>query len=266
MRTSFGILFALLPAVACTVFAASPPDDKQKEAFLREAKIVSRKPASKGIAGVTKAKMSDGTLTHDAALAYIDEYKPRFESFGGTEINFKDTWKFNVAAYKLDRLLGINMVPVTVERRQGGRTGSACWWVDNVQFDEADRMKQKVSPPDSDSWNQQMWVVRVFDQLIYNMDRNLGNLVIDKDWRIWMIDHTRAFRMYEDLKEVKNLDKIDRQLLANLKKLDEPTLKRELTPYLTGPEIKGILKRRDKIVAFFEQKGESALYDLAQRH
>jgi len=40
-----------------------------------------------------------------------------------------------------------------------------------------------------------MWVVRLFDQLIYNTDRNLGNLLIDKSWRLWMIDHTRAFKV-----------------------------------------------------------------------
>ena len=66
-----------------------------------------------------------------------------------------------------------------------------------------------------------MYAVRVFDQLIYNTDRNLGNLVIDKQWRMWMIDHTRAFRIATSLKNDKDLVMCDRKLLASLRKLDE---------------------------------------------
>jgi hypothetical protein len=108
-----------------------------------------------------------------------------------------------------------------------------------------------------------MWIVRVFDQLIYNTDRNLGNLIIDKDWKIWMIDHTRAFRTAHDLKEVKNLEKCEKNLLERLKALDEATLTSELKPFLTKAEITGLLKRRDKIVQFFEEKGPDSLYELA---
>jgi len=120
-----------------------------------------------------------------------------------------------------------------------------------------------------DAWNREMYVVRVFDQLIYNTDRNLQNLLIDSNYHIWMIDHTRAFRMQTTLREKKDLVRCDRTLLANLRKLmleDLQPLKR----YITDAEIKGILARRDKIVEFFDQqvaeKGESAvLYDRPSR-
>jgi hypothetical protein len=115
-----------------------------------------------------------------------------------------------------------------------------------------------------------MFVVRVFDQLIFNTDRNLQNLLISKDWQLWMIDHTRAFRLYTDLREKKNLEKCDRQLLERLRGLNVETLK-PLVPYLNSQEIKGLLGRRDKIVSFFESemksKGESAvLYDRPPRY
>lgn len=262
------LLVALLgtPLAAQSVSpAAGSWTDAEREEFLRGAKVVRSKGTSKGITGVLHAWMRSDNREHEAALSFIDEFKPRFETPMGTEINFRDSWKFNVAAYKLDRLLGLNMVPTTVMRQSGGRTGSACWWVENVQFDEGDRIKKKIGPPDLDQWNRQMWIVRVFDQLIHNMDRNLGNLLVDKDWRIWMIDHSRAFRLMEDLKDAKNLEKCERGLLARLRQLDEPTLKKELSPYLTSGEIKSLLKRRDKIVAFFDARGESALYDLPMR-
>ena len=114
-----------------------------------------------------------------------------------------------------------------------------------------------------------MYVVRVFDQLIYNTDRTLQNLMIDPDWRIWMIDHTRAFRLYLTLKEKKDLVKCDRALLAKLRTLNTEMLK-PLKPYVTDGEIKGLLGRRDKIVKFFDDevkaKGEGAvLYDRPSR-
>jgi hypothetical protein len=134
---------------------------------------------------------------------------------------------------------------------------------------ESDRQKKKLSSPDGDAWNLEMYVVRVFDQLIYNQDRNLTNLMIDPDWHIWMIDHTRAFRLYATLKEKKNLVKCDRKLLAQLRTLDTQKLN-TLKPYVNDNEIKGLLKRRDVIVKFFDDevkaKGEEAiLYDRPAR-
>ena len=173
-----------------------------------------------------------------------------------------------MAAYELGKLLGLDMIPPSVERKIGGRSAAVTWWVDNKAFDELERVKQNIQPPDLDSWNKQMYVVRVFDQLIYNTDRNLGNLVITKDWQIWMIDHTRAFRMQKALENPKNLVQCDRKLLARLRELNKDELKDHLGKYLTGMEIDGILGRRDKIVQFFDHeiagKGEGAvLYDLA---
>jgi len=106
--------------------------------------------------------------------------------------------------------------------------------------------------------------------LIYNSDRNLGNLVIDKQWRLWMIDHTRAFRLQTKLPNEKNLVMCDRKLLASMRKLDQETLDEQLQPFLTKSEIKALLARRDLIVKFFDnavkEKGEGAiLYDLPAR-
>ena len=38
------------------------------------------------------------------------------------------------------------------------------------------------------------FAVRVFDELIANRDRNIGNMLWTSTWKMWMIDHTRAFR------------------------------------------------------------------------
>ena len=237
----------------------------QKREFLLKAKIVKTRAASEGITGTIRATLDDGNVIHDASIQVIDDSKIRFASATGTEINFRDSWKFNVAAYKLDQLLGLNMVPVTVERSFRGSTGSYTWWVDDVLMDEGDRLKRKQQAPDVDNWNHQMHIVRVFDQLIFNTDRNLGNLLIDRNWQIWMIDHSRSCRTLTGLREPKNLVHCDKELLAKLKELNAETLNKALGRYLGGMEIRGLLARRDRIVKAFEEKGPSALYTSPRR-
>lgn len=254
----------LLLAVRCLSLAGSPTI-AEKEEFLRKAKIVTTRGAPKGITGTVRATMSDGTLTHDVSITIIDESKARFEGAMGVEINFRDSYKFYIAAYKLDRMLGLHMTPPSVARSYKGSSGAYTWWVEDVLMDEAQRLKGKTVPPNQEEWNEQMNILRVFDQLIFNTDRNLGNLVIDKAWKIWMIDHGRAFRILTTLREPKNLTKCDRDLLEKMKALDAASLKQEMDGLLNGAEINGLLKRRDLIVKIFESRGESSQYSSPRR-
>jgi len=249
---------------------AAHPSRAEMEEFLKNAEVVQRKALGIGVTNSEKALLSDGKLQHAAHIQSIDVHNNTFKSAHGVELNFKDSYKFNVAAYRLDKIMEINMTPVSVVRKVAGKTSAVTWWVDDKMFDDVDRKKQGIEPPNPDDWNKQMHVVRVFDQLIYNTDRNLGNLVIDKQWRMWMIDHTRAFRLQVKLQNEKNLVMCERKLLANMRKLDEETLEDQLEPLLTRSEIKALLARRDLIVKFFDdavkEKGEGVvLYDLPAR-
>jgi hypothetical protein len=264
----------LLVFAGCQLALAEGPaahySRAEMEQFLLNAEVRQRKALGVGVTNSEKAVLSDGKLQHDAHIQSIDVQNNSFTSSRGTELNFKDTYKFNIAAYRLDKILDLNMIPVSVARKVGGKSSAVTWWVDDKMFDDVDRKKQGIEPPNQDDWNKQMYVLRVFDQLIYNTDRNLGNLVIDKQWRMWMIDHTRAFRLHTKLQSEKNLVMCDRKLLANMRKLDQDTLDEQLQPFLTKSEIKALLARRDLIVKFFDnavkEKGEGAvLYDLPAR-
>jgi hypothetical protein len=237
---------------------------EQQEQFLKNAKILRTRGAGKGVTNTIRATLSDGTITHDASIQTIDESVQEFKTNRGVELNFRDSWRYNVAAYRLDRMLEIGMTPPSIERSYRNKAGAFTWWVDDVLMDEGERIKAKTPAPDSTTWNQQMWVVRVFDQLISNVDRNLGNLLIDKTWTVWMIDHSRAFRLNDKLKSPENVTKCDRLLFDKLKTLDEKLLKQVMGDYLTGPEIRGVIQRRNEMVALIEKAGPSAFYDRAR--
>jgi hypothetical protein len=266
MRARVSIAFTALLAFGPTALRSQTLTAEQKEQFLLTAHIDQVHAAKKGVTNTVVVTLSDGTITHDASVQRIDEYKPVYQTDRGTETNFRDTYKFNIAGWRLAKLLGLDdMVPPSVERKFDRSSAAFTWWIDDVMMDEGDRAKKKMTAPDPDKWNAEMFVVRVFDQLIFNVDRNLQNLMIDKQWRIWMIDHTRAFRLHKNLRTPKDLETCDRSLLAKMKALDQPTLEKAIKPYLNSDEIKSLLARRDVIVKLFEAKGEAGLYDRPSR-
>ena len=166
-------------------------------------------------------------------------------------------------AYTLAEMLGVDdMVPVYVERKYQGNAGSLGWWLP-IKMDEEERVKQKIAVPDADAWNNQMYRVRVFDQLVYDDDPNLTNVLIGENWKIYRIDFSRAFRVRKDLRDANDLVRCDRKLLDKLKALDGDQLALKTKHYLTKDEVKTLMIRRDKIVARFQQliseKGEAAV-------
>jgi hypothetical protein len=235
---------------------------EQIKQFLLTAKVVKTHEAKKGITRTSRLTLSDGTLTHDASFQHIDEHKTEYKyADGHIEMNFVDSYKYNIAAYELAELLGMeDMLPVYVERKWEGKTGSLSWWLP-VKMDEAERYQKKLTAPDADAWNKQMYKIRVFDQLVSDSDPNLTNVLIGEDWRIWRIDFSRAFRLNKDPKEPKDLVRCDRQLLKKLKALDANVLTEKTSRYLTKDEVKAVMARRDKIVDQFQkmiaEKGEN---------
>lgn len=237
----------------------------QQEQFLKNAKVLRTRDAGKGVTGTMRATLSDGLTTHDASIQTVDVQMTEFRSNRGTELNFRDSWRYNVAAYRLNQLLQLGKVPVSIERQYIGKAGSFTWWIDDVMMDEGQRLKTKAQSPDPLAWNEQMWHVRLFDQLIQNVDRNLGNLIIDKQWGVWMIDHSRAFRLSRQVTSPKNLTKVERGALERLKALTAETIDGTIGDYLTSYEKRSLLQRRDEIVALFEKGGPSMLFDRSPR-
>lgn len=251
----------------CLVFPLTAGADEpnltkdQMKQFLQTAEIVASKDSKKGVTQPFRLTLSNGTITHDASFQAIDEHKAQMQFANGrTEFNFVDSYKYNIAAYRLAELVGLDsMIPIYVERKWRGRTGSLSWWLP-VKMDEAERIEKKLNAPDIDKWNEQMYRVRVFDELVYDTDPNLTNVLIGEDWTVWRVDFTRAFRTIKTVREPKNLVKCDRQLFEKLKALNGDELAEKTKGYLSKDEVKGVMARRDKIVETFQSmiaaKGE----------
>jgi hypothetical protein len=234
--------------------------DAQIEEFLSKAKVVRTKGIPKGVTNSIRATLSDGVVEHDAQIQQIDERKQAGPSSQGSELNFRDSWAYNVAAYRLDRLIGLNLVPVSVSRDYKSKSAAFTWWIDGVMMDEGERLKKNLQPPSPAKWNEYMQLIRIFDQLIYNVDRNMGNLLITKDWHVWAIDHTRAFRLHKEIKSPASVTRCDKAVFDGLKQLDSTKLKAAMDEFLSEWERDAILARRDAIIAILEKNGPGALF------
>jgi hypothetical protein len=261
MRTglALGVAVTLLaPSPASAEEATSSASDAriwigrhaEFEEFLRAAPIDRLEDVGSGVTGSQRAFFHPGGLAESAVVKVLPP------GFRGA---FFESYKSEVAAYELVRILGLDMVPVTVERRIGDHLASVGLWAEGRLLSKV----EKQDPRHPGEWSRQVRRYRVFDALIANIDRNAQNIIIDDDWNIILIDHSRAFAV-DTMPEEKKITRIDRELFAAIKALDENTLKERLRPWLFDDgAIRKLLGRRDKIVAklerLIEERGEAAV-------
>jgi hypothetical protein len=236
----------------------------QQEKLLQTGKIISQKVLGRGVTKSIRATLSDGKLKHDAHIQTVDKQLVNLYAPDGTPVPWRDSYKYNIAAYRLYRFLGLDIVsPISVERKVNGRPAAITWWADDVKMLELDRLRNKIEPPDPKDWERQMSSARVFDHLIFNIDRNLENLAITNNWKVVLIDHTRAFSAVPKLMNPEELTMCRRPLFEKIRGLSAPAIQEAVNAYLTKSEIEGILKRRDLIVEHFKkliaEKGEAAV-------
>ena len=162
----------------------------------------------------------------------------------GVHRGFRESYRAEIAAYELDKLLKLDMVPPSVERQMEGNSGAAQLWVEDVTGWNAN-----ASPGESNKahWERQVVRMRMFDDLIGNADRNQGNILYDDAWNLILLDHSRAFG--EGVRLPQKLDRVDEALWARIESLTRPQLDAALGVWLGGSEIKALLDRRDRMRA-----------------
>ena len=259
--------------LAWTVSAQNPPQPPletadqfqgpQAEQFLAKARVRALRALGTGVTRPERATLELNGVEGSAVFKTIDEKKAGISQFkGGSEMNFQDSWKCEIPAYVIDLMIGLRMVPATVERSINGKMGSLQWWIQSV-MSEAERRDKTAIPPDPEEFERRNLKMYLFDELIANVDRHLNNIKITADFDLRLIDHSRSFRTTTELRNPKRLTKFSRSLLDGIKKLTYPELRKRTVRWLDDAQIRAVLTRRDAIVALADkaiaEKGEAAV-------
>jgi hypothetical protein len=262
----FFIIFILASALAS--FAQLTPEltaERPKwEDFLKTAKIIKSEKVGEGVTKPKKLLLKKGDLE-----AYAIWKRP-----SGLGAEYNDKWECEIAAYRMDKLLGLNMVPPTVERRYKLSSGSLQLWV-SVPMNEKRRTQENIPIPDDklEHYEKMRSLQRAFDSLIANSDRTLQNLRYTEDWQMILIDHSRAFRdsypytamlIYGKHGLVpQELGKLPRTFSEKVRALNFDIIRKAVESYLTDSEIKAILIRKElflkEINELIKEKGEEAV-------
>ena len=224
------------------------------EQFLLNAELSNVETIGVGVTDSRRAIASYGRITHDVHIQTVDVTRDGGIIGGRAELVFRDAYNYNIAAYRLAALLGIDNVPMSVFRYFEGRPAAVTWWVDDVAMSERERLRQGTLGPNPGRTHEQFYTMYVFDELIQNRDRNQGNALWTSDWKMWLIDHTRAFRPDVELTEPERLIRISRDLLENLRRLTPEALEEAIGDTLTRPQRENIMARRDLLVQHFDER------------
>jgi hypothetical protein len=253
--------FASIPFISAQQTATDAPssartwlDSRQTlEDFLRIAEVIKMEDIGLGVTKPRRAYLAPGGPVDRMAWKTI---RP------GIYQGFWESYKSEIAAYELDKLLELDMIPPTVERRVKGDVGAAVMWVS-----PAKSFKDLGGPPSAPpnklaAWSRQLIRAKMFDNLIANIDPNLGNWLVDPSWNLILIDHTRSFTTRKDM--VHEMTHIDHELWQRMKALTVESLTPALEMWLGKREIRAIIERRDRMQAVLDKlvaaKGEMAVF------
>ena len=221
--------------------------------FLRQARVV--EVSSKRLKGITRPRkvlVENGGIRANAVFRSINkEYHNSPGDAGRSNKFLRDSYRNEVAAYELSLLLGLDTVPPAVLRRLGREQGSLQLWIENGE-PGYNPLKEARQPPNLQRWLMERAKMRAFDALIENVDRNVGNMLIDSAGKVWWIDHTRSFGRDHDLAEAALITRCERRLFERLKASDPKLIAERMKTHMTQREIEALLKRRLKLIALIE--------------
>ena len=222
-------------------------DDDALEQWLKEAEIVNIEKLDTGVTHPRRVTLRKDGIELRAVFKDLSVASERSHGFNDSDSS--DRFEYELAAYRLDRLLDLNMVPVTVERTVDGHRGILQFWVDGA-INVRRMLEQKKQPAGDCDAGPQYNLMNVFDLLTDNSDRTQENALFTKDWMLVLIDHTRAFRTdrTKPLLLYKNAVYVPPALAARLKALNLEMLQQALGAYLKKQQIDKVLRRRDMLL------------------
>lgn len=254
------IFFSLLIHLNRIIFSQFTPQEiserERWEIFLRDADVIGQE-QMKTRSAVTepwKLTLEKDGITRNALWKDIQ----------GQQRGFMEGWKYEIAAYRLDKFLGLNMVPPTVEKKFRGKSGSCQIWIES-KMDVRTKVQQNIPIPAeyARSFERAGYLQQAFDNLIGNIDRHMGNVLITEDWRAILIDHSRAFRtedqytqqlLFRDISEDQNfiMKELPRAFVEKLKLLDFDQVKQIVGEYLNNEEVRAVVERKKMLLEYID--------------
>ena len=210
--------------------------------ILKSAEVVDLKDVGSGVTRPWKATLKAGDRTIYGA------YKPIKR---GRQSGAWESYEAEIAAYELDRMLGLGMVPPTVEREVRSKKGSLQLWIGDCELFK----DVKGRPTKAYEWTKELARMMMFDALIYNPDRNAGNFLVSPYWEVILIDHSQAFLARKNLpKDEKKIPmRFDRKVVASLRGLQVDELHSRLEGILLKDQIEALLARRDALLTHIDK-------------
>ena len=256
----FALPFLVAPFAFSQFTAEEIAQRAQWEEFLLTAEIIRWEEIGEGVTKPLKLYMKKGEV----------EWKACWKNPRGMQQGFLEGWQYEIAAYRLDKLIGLNMVPPAVEREFEGKKGALVYWVTS-EHSLLEIENEKIEMPE---WalpkiNDMKYITRAWDSLVANDDRTQQNILYTKDWRTILFDHSRSFRSgkeyTERLMNGKNglkvsaagrpflFRRLPRWFVEKVKGLDFKSIKEAVGPYLEDKEIEAILKRKVLLLAEIDE-------------
>ncbi len=223
-------------------------DDAAIERFLREADIVGDEEIGSGVTRPRRLTLERDDVRIRAAFKTLDTDPGLERRSWRRDSDFADRYVHEVAAYKLDRLLGLHIVPPAVIRTVDGVEGAVVYWLEDM-LSESERLKRGLSFRGHCSVHAQVALMNAFHVLIRNVDPNLGNILYDRDWQLWSIDHSRAFGTQRDGPSMIRGAQLNDSaaFTAALRRVTRKNL-RELEPYLHRRQIIALIARAETLI------------------
>lgn len=221
--------------------------------FLTHADVVETEELPTGTTQPHRVTLTRDELTLRAIFRAVDVDREALRTRDGAAYAaFYDRAIHELAAYRLAMALGIDMIPPVVERRLLGSNGTLQLWIEGAMT-ETERVRQKLQPPRVGPWRRQHQIMRVFDALVHNSDRNTGNRLIDGDWNLWMIDHTRTFQRPRGRTQFPRVNQLPAPLWDKLRNLGEDELRALVESYVEPLQIASLLARHRALVGHIER-------------
>jgi len=254
------LLLLIVPFAYSQFTAEEIAQRPQWEEFLLTAEITRWEEIGKGVTKPLRLYLKKGELENSAC----------WKNPHGVRDGFLEGWQYEIAAYSLDKLIGLNMLPPAVEREFKGKQGALVFWVASehsaLEIEDEHIKTPEWAIPQFDNMK---YITRAWDCLIANEDRTQENILYTKDWRTLLIDHSRSFRSGKEFTQKlmfgRNGLKVSAQgrpflfrrlprwFVEKVKALDFKSIKEAVGPYLEDKEIEAILKRKALLLAEIDE-------------